>query len=115
MRTVIAAAVGVLMCGVAFGQEVRLQGAGATFPNPLYQRWVAEFQKGHPTVKIDYQSIGSGGGIKAITEKTVHFAGSDAPLNKKEIEALGGRRRSCRYRRAPARSSRRTTFRVWPR
>ena len=69
--------------------EVRLQGAGATFPNPLYQRWVSEFQKANPTVKIDYQSIGSGGGIKAITEKTVHFAGSDAPLNKKELTALG--------------------------
>jgi phosphate transport system substrate-binding protein len=70
--------------------DVRLQGAGATFPNPLYQRWVSEYQKTHPTVKIDYQSIGSGGGIKAITEKTVHFAGSDAPLSKKEIETLGG-------------------------
>lgn len=71
------------------GGDVRLQGAGATFPNPLYQRWVSEYQKSHPTVKIDYQSIGSGGGIKAITEKTVHFAGSDAPLNKKELTALG--------------------------
>jgi phosphate transport system substrate-binding protein len=70
-------------------EDVRLQGAGATFPNPLYQRWVTEFQKVHPNVKIDYQSIGSGGGIKAITEKTVHFAGSDAPLSKKELSALG--------------------------
>jgi phosphate transport system substrate-binding protein len=70
--------------------DVRLQGSGATFPNPLYQRWVGEYQKANPTVKIDYQSIGSGGGIKAITEKTVDFAGSDAPLNKKEIEAMGG-------------------------
>ena len=69
---------------------VRLQGAGATFPNPLYQRWVTEYQRAHPDVKIDYQSIGSGGGIKAITEKTVDFAGSDAPLSKKEIEATGG-------------------------
>jgi phosphate transport system substrate-binding protein len=70
--------------------ETRLQGAGATFPNPVYQRWVNEYQKSHPDVKIDYQSIGSGGGIKGITEKTVDFAGSDAPLNKKEIAALGG-------------------------
>ncbi len=70
--------------------DTRLQGAGATFPNPLYQRWVAEFQKSHPDVKIDYQSIGSGGGIKAITEKTVDFAGSDAPMSKKEFEAAGG-------------------------
>jgi phosphate ABC transporter phosphate-binding protein len=74
----------------AANAEVKLQGAGASFPNPLYQRWVAEYQKAHPDVKIDYQSIGSGGGIKAITEKTVSFAGSDAPLGTKEITALGG-------------------------
>src|SRR6187551_2614097 len=67
--------------------EVRLQGAGATFPNPMYQLWVTEYQKSHPDVKIDYQSIGSGGGIKGITEKTVDFAGSDAPMSAKEIEA----------------------------
>jgi phosphate transport system substrate-binding protein len=70
--------------------DVRLQGAGATFPNPLYQKWVSEYQKAHPDTKIDYQSIGSGGGIKAITEKTVQFAGSDAPMSKKEFEAVGG-------------------------
>jgi phosphate transport system substrate-binding protein len=69
--------------------EIRLQGAGATFPNPIYQRWVSEYQKANPDVKIDYQSIGSGGGIKGITEKTVDFAGSDAPMSKKEIAAAG--------------------------
>jgi phosphate transport system substrate-binding protein len=69
--------------------DVRLQGSGATFPNPIYQRWVTEYGKAHPNVKIDYQSIGSGGGIKAITEKTVDFAGSDAPLSKKELQAVG--------------------------
>lgn len=68
--------------------ETRLQGAGATFPNPLYQKWVTEYQKQHPDVAIDYQSIGSGGGIKAITGKTVDFAGSDAPLSKKEQAAM---------------------------
>ncbi len=70
--------------------DVRLQGAGATFPNPLYQKWVAEYQKAHPGVRVDYQSIGSGGGIKGITEKTVQFAGSDAPMSKKELAAAGG-------------------------
>jgi ABC-type phosphate transport system substrate-binding protein len=48
---------------------VRIQGAGATFPNPIYQRWVSEYQKQHPDVQIDYQSIGSGGGIKGITQR----------------------------------------------
>ncbi|MBK7642790.1 MAG: phosphate ABC transporter substrate-binding protein PstS [Planctomycetes bacterium] len=69
--------------------DVHLQGAGATFPAPFYSRLVAEYQKLHPDVKIDYQAIGSGGGIKAITDGTVDFAGSDAPLGKKELEACG--------------------------
>lgn len=87
----LAASAGVMVLAMsASAAEVRLTGAGATFPNPLYQRWVTDYQKINPSVKIDYQSIGSGGGIKAITEQTVDFAGSDAPLNKKELEAMGG-------------------------
>lgn len=70
--------------------ETKLAGAGATFPAPLYKKWVVEFEKAMPGVKFDYNSIGSGGGIKAITDKTVAFGASDAPLSKKEIEALGG-------------------------
>jgi phosphate transport system substrate-binding protein len=69
--------------------ETRLEGSGATFPNPLYQRWAGEYQKVDSTVKINYQSIGSGGGIKNITDKTVDFAGSDAPMSKKEQAAAG--------------------------
>jgi phosphate transport system substrate-binding protein len=68
----------------------RLQGAGATFPAPFYKRLVVVYQDVHPDVLIDYQSIGSGGGIQAITDKTVHFCGTDAPMNKKELEAVGG-------------------------
>lgn len=68
--------------------EVRLQGTGATFPNPVYQRWVTEYQKKFPDVKIDYNSQGSGAGIRAITEKTVAFAGSDAPLTRKQREDM---------------------------
>src|SRR4051812_28859936 len=59
---------------------VQLQGAGATFPNPLYQKWLSEYGKLHSNVKIDYQSIGSGGGIKQIREQTVDFGASDAPM-----------------------------------
>ena len=80
----------VLGSGVAASAAVRLQGAGATFPNPIYQRWVNEYQKSHPGVAIDYQSIGSGGGIKGIVAKTVDFAGSDAPMTKKELQSAGG-------------------------
>ncbi|MCC6659273.1 MAG: phosphate ABC transporter substrate-binding protein PstS [Phycisphaerales bacterium] len=81
---------GVAAVGHSALDGVRLQGAGATFPNPLYQRWAAEYQKLHPGVKIDYESIGSGGGIKGITEKTVDFAGSDAPLSAAQLAQMGG-------------------------
>jgi phosphate transport system substrate-binding protein len=70
--------------------DVRLSGAGATFPAPLYTRWVSEYEKGHPSVQIDYRSIGSGGGVKAIADKTVAFGATDAPLSEKEIAAMGG-------------------------
>ncbi len=68
----------------------RLQGSGASFPAPFYKRLVAQYEKLEPKVQIDYQSIGSGGGIRAITDKTVDFCGSDAPMSKKELEAAGG-------------------------
>jgi len=64
-----------------------LQGAGATFPNPLYQKWLSEFSKQNPNVKIDYQSIGSGGGIKQIQAQTVDFGASDAPMTDTELKA----------------------------
>ena len=66
---------------------ITLQGAGATFPNPLYQKWVSEYGKLHPNVRIDYQSIGSGGGIKQIKEQTVDFGASDAPMTDDELKS----------------------------
>jgi phosphate transport system substrate-binding protein len=69
------------------GAEVRLTGAGATFPNPLYQKWFSDYNKTHPSTKFDYQSLGSGAGIKQITEKTIDFAGSDPPMNDEQIKA----------------------------
>jgi phosphate transport system substrate-binding protein len=91
MMKTAAAAMGILTFTFASAHaEVRLQGAGATFPLPLYQRWVAEYQSVKSDVKVDYQGIGSGGGIKGITDKTIDFAGSDAPMSKKEIAGAGG-------------------------
>ena len=63
-----------------------LQGAGATFPNPIYQKWLSEYGKIHPNVRIDYQSIGSGGGIKQIQAQTVDFGASDAPMTDDELK-----------------------------
>ncbi|HEV7892508.1 MAG TPA: phosphate ABC transporter substrate-binding protein PstS, partial [Pyrinomonadaceae bacterium] len=76
--------------GGASGGGVRLQGAGATFPNPLYQKWLSEYGKAHADIKIDYQSIGSGGGIKQIKEQTVDFGASDAPMKDEDLKSAPG-------------------------
>src|SRR5436305_2346172 len=76
--------------GGGSSKEVRLQGAGATFPNPLYQKWLSEYGKVHANIKIDYQSIGSGGGIKQIQARTVDFGASDAPMTDAEMKASPG-------------------------
>src|SRR3977135_1772718 len=65
--------------------KLLITGAGATFPFPIYSKWFSEYNKLHPEVQINYQSIGSGGGIKQITEKTVDFGASDAPMNSEEL------------------------------
>lgn len=62
-----------------------ITGAGATFPFPLYSKWFSEYNKMHPDLKFNYQSIGSGGGIKQITEGTVEFGASDAPMTNEEL------------------------------
>jgi phosphate transport system substrate-binding protein len=72
------------------GGTITLQGAGATFPNPLYQKWVSEYGKLHPNVRIDYQSIGSGGGIKQIQAQTVDFGATDAPMSDADLKAAPG-------------------------
>jgi len=76
--------------GAGSGGNISLQGAGATFPNPLYQKWVSEYGKLNPTIRIDYQSIGSGGGIKQIQSQTVDFGASDAPMTDEDLKAAPG-------------------------
>ncbi len=73
--------------GKSGGGAVRLQGAGATFPNPLYQKWIHEFSAANASIQIDYQSIGSGGGIKQLQAQTVDFGASDAPMTDDELKA----------------------------
>jgi phosphate transport system substrate-binding protein len=65
-----------------------LQGAGATFPAPLYKRWFLEYYKLHPDVRVNYQGIGSGAGIRQFTSELVHFGASDAAMSDKEIEKV---------------------------
>ncbi|HEX8128258.1 MAG TPA: phosphate ABC transporter substrate-binding protein PstS [Pyrinomonadaceae bacterium] len=74
----------------AGGATIRLQGAGATFPNPLYQKWLSEYGKVNPQAKIDYQSIGSGGGIQQIQSQTVDFGASDAPMSDEDLRKAPG-------------------------
>jgi phosphate transport system substrate-binding protein len=71
------------------GASTTLLGAGATFPYPIYQRWFAEYGKANP-VRVNYQSIGSGGGIRQVTEKTVDFGASDAPMTEEELAKAPG-------------------------
>ncbi|MFL5248749.1 MAG: phosphate ABC transporter substrate-binding protein PstS [Myxococcales bacterium] len=70
--------------------KLLINGAGATFPFPLYSKWFSTYNKMHPDVRINYQSIGSGGGIKQITEKTVDFGASDAPMSDEELSRAQG-------------------------
>ena len=72
------------------GDNVSLHGAGATYPNPLYQKWVSEYGKLHSNIKIDYQSIGSGGGVKQIKEQTVDFGASDSPMKDEDLKSAPG-------------------------
>lgn len=66
----------------------QLQGAGATFPAPLYQRWIAEYTKSTPDIQINYQAVGSGAGIKQFTQNLVAFGASDAAMKDEEIAAV---------------------------
>ena len=61
---------------------------GATFPYPIYSKWFNEYNKLHPDVQINYQSIGSGGGIRQVGAKTVDFGASDMPLNDEQLKTL---------------------------
>ena len=70
--------------------SIQINGAGATFPYPLYSRWFYEYAFKDPSAHFNYQSIGSGGGIKQITEKTVDFGASDAILNQDQFNAAPG-------------------------
>src|SRR5437763_11430656 len=77
-----------LVCAIlalpAVGQTT-LNGAGATFPNPIYQKWFSEYNKLHPDVQINYQSIGSGGGIRQVLEQTVDFGATDGPMSDEQL------------------------------
>ena len=71
-------------------QTLQINGAGATFPNPIYSKWFSEYNKLHPNIRINYQSIGSGGGIQQVTNQTVFFGATDGPMNDEQLKAAPG-------------------------
>jgi phosphate transport system substrate-binding protein len=79
-----------LVGGIARADALLINGAGATFPFPLYSKWFSEYNKLHPDLRFNYQSIGSGGGVKQITEKTVDFGASDSPMTDAEVAKAPG-------------------------
>jgi len=78
-----------LLSGVASSQSVDLTGAGATFPYPIYSKWFSDYAQS-TGVKINYQSIGSGGGIRQLSEQTVDFGASDGPMSDQELASAKG-------------------------
>lgn len=79
-------AAGVLALATIGASAQNINGAGATFPYPIYSKWFSEYSKQNPNVKINYQSIGSGGGIRQVSEGTVDFGATDGPMNDEQIK-----------------------------
>ena len=75
----------------ARAQKIQINGAGATFPYPIYSKWFSEYNKLHPEVEINYQSIGSGGGIRQLTNQTVFFGATDGPMTNEQQQAAPGK------------------------
>jgi phosphate transport system substrate-binding protein len=77
-----------MVVSVMVHAALSINGAGASFPYPMYSKWFDEYQKKNSQVQINYQSIGSGGGIKQVTEGTVDFGASDGPMNDEQLKAF---------------------------
>jgi phosphate transport system substrate-binding protein len=86
-----------LLCAVAalpLAAQTKLNGAGATFPYPVYSKWFNEYHNLHPDIEINYQSIGSGGGIRQVTEGTVDFGASDMPMKDEQLKEYQDKRKT---------------------
>src|SRR5262249_41676859 len=82
------AAAALLVCGCGPADTVTIQGCGATFPAPLYERWFLEFYKIHPNVRVNYQAIGSGAGGQQFEQGLVHFGASDEALKADRLKDI---------------------------
>lgn len=87
-RSSLLAIAAILALAAPASAQVKLTGAGATFPNIIYQDWILSYNQVHADVQLNYQSIGSGGGIRQFSDGTVDFGGSDAPMSDSAIAAI---------------------------
>jgi phosphate transport system substrate-binding protein len=90
MKKLFFAAIALLATALS-AQTLQINGAGATFPYPIYSKWFDQYHKAHPNAEINYQSIGSGGGIRQLSAGTVFFGASDGPMTNEQIQAAGFR------------------------
>jgi phosphate transport system substrate-binding protein len=88
-RFLVVALLAALAASPAWAQNINA--AGATFPYPIYSKWFDEYHKTHPKVQINYQSIGSGGGIRQLLDKTVDFGASDGPMTDDQLKQAGSK------------------------
>jgi len=79
------------LTGAALTAETQINGAGATFPNPIYTKWFSEYNKLHPDARINYQSVGSGAGIQQMIKKTVFFGATDGPMTDEQLQSAPGK------------------------
>src|SRR5215831_3157565 len=88
MKKTLLLLISALLCvsAISAAQNVLINGAGATFPAPIYTKWFDAYHKKFPTIQINYQPIGSGGGIKQVTEATVDFGATDGPMNDEQLK-----------------------------
>jgi phosphate transport system substrate-binding protein len=79
------------LTGTALSAQTQINGAGATFPNPIYTKWFSEYNKLHPDARINYQSVGSGAGIQQMIKKTVFFGATDGPMTDEQLQSAPGK------------------------
>ena len=92
MKSLVWLGAAALFAGSMLASAQQINGAGATFPAPIYQKWFGEYHTAHPAIAINYQSVGSGAGIQQLTAGTVDFGASDMPMTDKQLADMGGRK-----------------------
>ena len=91
LKVLAAVVAGAFLITVVEAQTAQINGAGATFPNPIYSKWFSEYNKANPKVQINYQPIGSGGGIRQLTNQTVFFGATDGPMTAEQMQQAPGK------------------------